>query len=249
MKINNACIACGRCIPYCPVEAIKSEGKKSVRIDYDECVECNACYRSGVCKVGALEQEELSWPRSIRVELSDPAWKSSTTSGLGRGTSEMKTNDVTGKFKRGEVGFGVEFGRPGTGAQLSDVQILTRLLCQANIGVRFAKKNPTTFLIENIETGDFRQDVLQERVLTIIVEFAVKSEYLKEVLEIMEETAFKVDTVFSVSMITKAGEDESIRNAEIVRDLGYTVGEGAKVNIGIGRPAYTGSWEYEEAAQ
>jgi NAD-dependent dihydropyrimidine dehydrogenase PreA subunit len=249
MKINEKCVACKRCVPYCPVAAIKTDGGKKVWIEYDECVECNACYRSGVCKVKALEQETLEWPRSIRVELSDPAWKSSTTSGLGRGTSEMKTNDVTGKFKRGEVGFGVEFGRPGTGARLTDVQILTNLLCQANIGVKFAKKNPTTFLIENLETGDFRKDVLNERVLTIIVEFSVKSAYLKNVLEILKTTASKIDTVFSISMITKAEEDERLKNVEIVRELGYDIAPGTKVNIGIGRPAYTGSWDYEGVTQ
>ncbi len=38
-----------------------------------------------------------------------------------RGTSEMKTNDRTGRFKDGEVGIACELSRPGIGFCFSDV--------------------------------------------------------------------------------------------------------------------------------
>lgn len=40
-KINDACIACGACLPECPVDAI-SEGDV-YKIDPDTCIDCGAC--------------------------------------------------------------------------------------------------------------------------------------------------------------------------------------------------------------
>ena len=41
-KITDECIACGSCVPECPVEAIK-EGDPIYTIDADECTDCGAC--------------------------------------------------------------------------------------------------------------------------------------------------------------------------------------------------------------
>lgn len=49
--INDDCIACGACMPECPVNAI-SEGDKYT-IDQDACIDCGACVP--VCPVGAIE--------------------------------------------------------------------------------------------------------------------------------------------------------------------------------------------------
>lgn len=48
-KIQDSCIACGACVPECPVEAI-SEGAVYV-IDADACIDCGAC--ASVCPVDA----------------------------------------------------------------------------------------------------------------------------------------------------------------------------------------------------
>lgn len=50
-KINDDCIACGACMPECPVDAI-SEGEK-YSIDADTCIDCGACVAA--CPVGAIE--------------------------------------------------------------------------------------------------------------------------------------------------------------------------------------------------
>ncbi|MFO8183765.1 MAG: 4Fe-4S binding protein [Candidatus Aegiribacteria sp.] len=50
-KINDDCIACGACMPECPVDAI-SEGEK-YSIDPDTCIDCGACVAA--CPVGAIE--------------------------------------------------------------------------------------------------------------------------------------------------------------------------------------------------
>jgi ferredoxin len=51
--ISNECIACGACLPTCPVEAI-SEGD-IYSIDPDACTDCGACTDS--CPVDAIAAE------------------------------------------------------------------------------------------------------------------------------------------------------------------------------------------------
>lgn len=41
-KITEACVACGACVPECPVEAI-SEGSPIYTINADTCIDCGAC--------------------------------------------------------------------------------------------------------------------------------------------------------------------------------------------------------------
>ena len=48
--ITDECLACGSCLPECPVEAI-SEGDIHV-IDADLCTDCGACVDA--CPVGAI---------------------------------------------------------------------------------------------------------------------------------------------------------------------------------------------------
>jgi NAD-dependent dihydropyrimidine dehydrogenase PreA subunit len=48
--ITDSCVACGSCLPECPVEAI-SEGDIYV-IDADLCISCGAC--ADACPTGAI---------------------------------------------------------------------------------------------------------------------------------------------------------------------------------------------------
>jgi ferredoxin len=50
-KITDACLACGTCVPECPVEAI-SEGDPIYVIDPAKCTDCGAC--AGVCPAEAI---------------------------------------------------------------------------------------------------------------------------------------------------------------------------------------------------
>jgi len=49
-KITEECIACGACVPECPVQCI-SEGDPIYKIDAGTCTDCAA--RAGVCPTAA----------------------------------------------------------------------------------------------------------------------------------------------------------------------------------------------------
>ena len=233
MNVSDTCIGCGSCVPYCPMEAI-TLGPEKAEIDPDECVECNACLRSGVCPTDSLIKPELEWPRSVRRAFSDPAPQHGLTGIPGRGTEEMKTNDVTGRYRAGEAGFVLDIGRPGVGTRLRAVEKIYKSL--VNLGTHFEELNPLRSLLNDKDKSTFKEEVLDEKVLSIIIEFSVPSSRLQEVLEELKKCAAEIDTVFSVGLIDKVLEDGSMENYERARQLGYSPSVNAKVNIGVGRP-------------
>jgi NAD-dependent dihydropyrimidine dehydrogenase PreA subunit len=154
------CIGCGECEFTCTLDAIFREDD-NVNIDREQCVECGNCLRIAECPTGALQQDELVWPRIIRKYFSDNQFKwpdhMRYTTGSGRGTEECKTNDRTGRFKRGHVGFVVELGRPNTGTYLYNAEKIIQVLQDA--GAEMAEKSPMTALIEDKEKGFLRPDI------------------------------------------------------------------------------------------
>ena len=85
-----------------------------------------------------------------------------------RGTSEMKTNDVTERFKDGEVGFACELGRPGIGFCFKDLEKVSIAL--ADIGVHFEPENPVSVFLD-LETGKIKEEfeeIREERALSLI---------------------------------------------------------------------------------
>jgi hypothetical protein len=235
---------------------------KRATINRDECVECYACYNGlstehlnpsfvrtirklfqfgrlrfdpepDVCPTAAFEPDDLQWPRVVRRAFSDPRATHESTGVQGRGTEEVKTNDVTGRVQRGEVGFTIEFGRPGVGVWLRDIQKMTWAL--ANAGVAFEKRNPFTLLMVDVSTGTLREDVLGEKVLSAIVEIKVGVERVEEIIKLVREVEKDVDTVVTLGVGTRCDENgEENVVAPILEHLGYKL-ERAKTNTGLGR--------------
>ena len=240
MRIEpRVCIGCGKCMSYCPVEAIAAtdeetpKGKHVRAVNLDQCVECGNCLRAGICPVDAISQQPLAWPRSVRSAFSNPQTEHKSKD-MGRGTEEMKTNEITHRFERGQVGIAIELGRPLAGTSFRDVERVIR--AAARLGVEFEERNPLTALIEDRGRGMLRQDILDERVLSTIVEFKVPVERLPEVLPALREVAGTLDTVFSlgiISMLPATGVDTL---PERLKDLGFEARPNGKVNLGLGRP-------------
>jgi hypothetical protein len=235
---------------------------KRATVDSTECVECYSCFHGmsqehlnptmvramrkvfqmmrlrfdpepDVCPTAAFEPDELSWPRVVRRAFSDPRVPHESTGVQGRGTEEVKTNDVSGRVKRGEVGFTIEFGRPGVGVWFHEIQKMTWALAKA--GVAFEKKNPITSLMEDVPTGTLRQDILNEKILSAIVEIKVTVDRTEEIIRLVREVESQVDTVIAIGVGARCDENgDEDEVAPILERLGYKL-ERAKTNIGLGR--------------
>ncbi|MCL4488004.1 MAG: 4Fe-4S binding protein [Chloroflexi bacterium] len=235
MRINDDCTGCGICLPFCPVGAILDDGDR-LRVDENQCVECGVCRRSADCPTAAFFQPPESdlWPRVLRKQFSDPTVPHPHTRGFGRGTEEMKTNDVTGRYRRGTYGMALEFGRPGIATRLGDVEKATQAL--AGIGVRFEEKNPVYALFDNPATGTFTPEVRNERVLSAIVEAGFPARELPRVLAAVRQVAQEIDSVFSLDLITRFEPDGTIAVLPELARLGFPARSNAKINLGLGRP-------------
>ena len=265
----NKCVACGNCTYVCPMGAIYIDPEiKRATINRDECVECYSCFHGlsqehlnptmvrtmrkifqlmrlrfdpepDVCPTAAFEPDELVWPRVIRRAFSDPRVPHESTGIEGRGTEEVKTNDISGRVQVGEVGFTIEFGRPGVGVWMSEIQTMCTAL--AEMGVSFEKQNPITSLMTDVSKGRLREDVLGEKVLSAIVEIKAKIERTEEIIKLVRTVEKRIDTVVALGVGTRCDADGEERVvAPIIERLGYEL-ERAKTNIGIGRVTNTGA--------
>ena len=231
---KNLCIGCGSCVPYCPVEAISLFDGKA-QVDSGRCVECGTCVRADPCPVDALSMlETFDELREISHYLSDPTTTKKATGVPGRGTEEVKTNDVTGRIARGEVGICIEMGRPGVSTSFKDVEIVAEALAKINLD--FEEKNPVTAFIDE-NTGRLVNDELREtRALSCIIEVKTKIDNVPEVLKALRKIETHIDTVFSLGMICRFDEDGNIPIIPMLESQGIEVRSNSKINVGIGRP-------------
>ena len=232
--LRDNCTRCGKCARYCPVSAISlNRSKKYFEVDLDKCVECYNCYRQSHCEVSALHPQTLIWPRTIRNLMSDELSVAVESGISGRGTEEMKTNDVTGRFRPGMVGVAVEMGRPSVATHVVEIEKVAMKL--AELGVEFEPDNPITSLIEDKATGKFKEEVLHERCLSAIIEVGMDINKLPRTIEALKEAAEEVNTVFSLCVASKLDDNEKNPVLELLDSLGVEYRPNSKVNIGLGR--------------
>ena len=259
------CVGCGNCHAVCPMGAISLDVDGKSVVNQDECVECSTCYRvlrdegypssvvggirgilgvfrlqylaePDVCPTGALTPPDLEYPRNLRAAFSDPTVVHAGTGVGGRGTEEIKTNDVTGRLREGDAGIVIELGRPGIGAHFSDVEKIATALIP--LEPHFEEFNPVTQLMPDPKTGKLREEVLDEKVLSAIIEVKSTLEKIPDYLEVLESIQGELDTVFSVGVASKCNPDGSVPHQKWVEDLGYTLSLNGKTNLGLGRPLF-----------
>jgi ferredoxin len=234
---HEKCIGCGICIPYCPAQAISLVNKKAV-INQEECLECGNCFRNDVvpCPKAAFYEKPGIYEeaRGIRRFFSDPTTTHSVTKVPGRGTEEVKTNDVTGRVCRGEIGVAVELGRPCVGTTMTDFEKATMAL--AEIGVIFEECNPLTQLMSDKNKGIIDDKYKNEKLISAIIEFTAPIDQLPVIMKRTKEVAKSLDTVFSLDLICCFEEDGSIPALPMLEELGMNPRVNSKVNLGMGRP-------------
>jgi NAD-dependent dihydropyrimidine dehydrogenase PreA subunit len=237
MRINEECVGCRQCVPYCPMEAIGMDEEANLAIiDKDECVECGVCFRSKVCPVDAFEEEIHDWPRSIRAAFSNPLLVHKETRVPGRGTEEVKTNDVTGQFRRDFVGVTAEMGRPGVGARFYDVEKVARALARA--GVTFAANNPVTYLMKDQTTGELNKEIINEKVCSAMIESTTPLENLESVMKELREVTPQIETVFSLTLSERLEHNGSSPCEKILKKVEIPICINGKTNVGLGRPLF-----------
>ena len=245
------CVACANCVPVCPMGAIYIDPAiNRATINQDECVECGSCRRGmsqehlppvmvrtvrgilkalrfrfepepDVCPTAAFVFNDLEMPRLVRRVFSDPVVEHKSTGIKGRGTEEVKTNDVNPRVEVGEVGYTIEFGRPGVGVRFHQIQEMTREL--ASLGVAFEKKNPITHLMEDTSTGELRKDIANEKILSAIVEIKTTIEQVPVILDTVQAVNKRIDTVTAVGISTRCDENgEDTLLSPMLDELGYS---------------------------
>jgi len=267
MEIDqHKCVACSNCVPICPMGAIYIDpARNRATVNLDECVECFTCHRGmskehlnptlvrtirgflkllrvrfepepDVCPTDALAPQDITWPRIVRRAFSDPLVPHESTGVHGRGTEEVKTNDVTGRVSQGEAGFTIEFGRPGVGVWFRDIEKMTRAL--ATLPIAFEKKNPVFSLMSDPATGTIREDILNEKVLSAILELKTPLEHVPQILQVVEEVAPTLETIVSIGVSTRCDAQGGNLLESLLKSEGYVVYRG-KTNLGLGRRSAT----------
>jgi len=235
--------------------------KRRATVNEDECVECYTCFREmskehlnpamvrtirrigswfrwrfdpepDVCPTDAITEQQLTWPRIVRRAFSDPVVPHESTGVHGRGTEEVKTNDVTNRVGRNDAGFTIEFGRPTVGVRFWQIQEMTRAL--AKMDLTFEKRNPVTNLMTDTRTGDLREDILNEKILSAIVEFKTPLQNVPMVLRKVKEVASQLDTVVAVGAAARCDEQGNNELEGMLRQEGFQFNRG-KTNLGLGR--------------
>jgi len=259
------CVGCGNCHLICTMGAISLDVDGKSVVNQDECVECATCHRVlknegyppwfvrairkalfffklghladfDLCPTGALTPPELTWPRILRAQFSNPTVVHPGTGVPGRGTDEIKSNDVTGRLRQGEAGLVIEIGRPGLGAFFREIEKVAMAL--APLAPLYEQENPVTLLISDLKTGKMKDEILDEKVLSAIIELKIDMERIPEFLQALEVVQHEIDTVISVGVASRCLPDGTIAHEEWVQKAGYPLSPNGKTNLGLGKPRF-----------
>jgi ferredoxin len=256
------CVACGNCVAVCPMGAIYIDRTVNrAKVNADECVECYTCFRGmsmerlnptlvrgirrvlhlfrlrfdpepDVCPTTAITPDELTWPRVVRRAFSDVTASHESTGVHGRGTEEVKTNDVTNRLGFGRIGLTVELGRPGIGVWFRDVQHVTTSLAAAKVA--FEEKNPVSSLMTDRERGLLNPEILEEKVMSVIIECTAAEADIVDTLLLLRRISGEIPTIMAVGISVRCDERGQSPLEQVLREHGFEFNR-AKTNIGIGR--------------
>jgi hypothetical protein len=129
-------------------------------------------------------------------------------------------------------------GRPGVGTSFRDMQTVAMAI--ARLGVEFEPNNPVAELMSDPKTGKFHEAVLNERVLSAIIELKIPVARLSEVLGVVREVSGRIDTAFSLDLISRLDPDGGQPVLAIAMEAGFTPRPNTKTNVGLGRPLFEG---------
>jgi len=233
------CNGCRICQTYCTVDAIEFENRKC-HIVPELCTECYVCLRMKVCPEDAIHAEELTgFYKQFQHVISDPVENHGVTGVTGRGTEEVKTNDVSARVKKGWIGLSIDMGRPGLGVYLRDAEKVAMAMAGAGFKLAPQEESPLAALMPDDSTGKLEDGCLDYRLLSVIIEGRCEEKYAKSVFEALLKVEQEIDTVFSVGLISRVDEEGFCHALGILDELGIERPHRGKVNPGLGKPLST----------
>jgi hypothetical protein len=111
-------------------------------------------------------------------------------------------------------------------------------LMKANLGYQLAAENPVTHFMSDKTTGKLRDDVVNEKATSAIIEGKCKLEKLPQVLKVLQDVAKTLDTVFTVEVITKVPPKGEVPIVPVFEKLGLWHSINSKNNMGLGEPHF-----------
>lgn len=233
---EDKCVGCGICMMYCTVSAIYRKDQKCY-VDQARCTECYVCLRQKVCPQNAIEAPELeNFFKQFQHVMSDPVENHGVTGVTGRGTEEVKTNDVSGRVKKGEVGICIDMGRPGVGVYLRDAEKVAMTCAQAGLHLQSAEHTPLGALMPDLKSGKLVEECLDYHLLSVIIEGKCSESNLSEILRALQNVEKEIDTVFSLGVILRVDEKGQTEALECLECLDISYPYRGKVNVGLGKP-------------
>jgi hypothetical protein len=88
----------------------------------------------------------------------------------------------------------------------------------------------------DVRTGELKKDILNEKVMSCVIESDFPAEKLADALKALDEVARDVDCVFSIACIGRAEADGSMPLEKKLKDLKIPYYINSKNNVGLGRP-------------
>jgi hypothetical protein len=101
--------------------------------------------------------------------------------------------------------------------------------------VEFEPQTPVTGLMSDPLRGVLREEVLNERVLSAIIEFKLPEERLDVILPAIKQVAATLETVFSLGVMSVLPPEGPDPVSEKIKTLGFSLRPNGKVNLGLGR--------------
>jgi len=146
--------------------------------------------------------------------------------------ADLRQNNVTTMLLL--TGVAIEVGRPITGTRIRDVEKIA--MAVSALQVEFESCNPVTSMMSDVSSGKFKEDLLNEKVLSAIIEFGIKTEQLPALFDILKNVEKEIDSVFSLDIACLLNPDGSNPTAPYIADAGLWVAPNGKTNVGLGRP-------------
>jgi hypothetical protein len=119
---------------------------------------------------------------------------------------------------------------------LEDIQKITRALAKDGI-TEIEANNPIHSMIQDSAAGDLKPELLNEKVLSAIIEIQVKRDRLGDVLRTIKSVSKDVDSVFTLDVYTMLEPGLTVPQEvlDIIESEGFSWRPNAKINMGLGR--------------